>query len=245
MRGAPLAEGDGAPRCGEGAARWGGPAERGEPGGRCGEAEGRAPELPTQRPSGLREGDRSLSGLPGCRPGLPALAAPSPSFLPLPPHPGPFPRIPAQPGPVPFSLPSPLCSGLSLRKSVSFCAVAAQKKLQINFCHSGACGFSAGKIISVSQGWEAGGVHGNSRSIVRTQQCLCGSCTDSSSKSLIIVNFCSVPSSFTILFVSFSCQQILRREERRKCVQYWINFFVMLLRLERRCKCDCFGGPQL
>lgn len=116
-------------------------------------------------PRGSVRGDQGLSGLPGCCSALPGLAAPAPSSqllpphpcpfplipapspasLPFPPHPCPFPRIPAQPGPVPFCLLSPLCSGLSLRKSASFCAVAAQKKLQINFCYSGACGFSAGK----------------------------------------------------------------------------------------------------
>lgn len=64
-------------------------------------------------------------------------------------------------------------------------------------------------------------------------------------KSVIIVNFCSILSYFTIPFVSFSYQQILRREERRKCVQYWISFFVMLLRLERRCKSDFFCDLQL
>lgn len=64
-------------------------------------------------------------------------------------------------------------------------------------------------------------------------------------KSLSVTNFCSALSSFTILFVSFSYQQILRREERRKCVRYWISFFVMLLRLERPCKCDFLGDPRL
>lgn len=186
MGGAPLAEGHGSPRCGEGAARWGGPAEWGEPGGRCEEVKGRAPDPPTQRSSGLREGGISDSRVSPAAaldslawPPLPPHSCPFPASRPLPPRPGPFPRIPAQPGPVLFSLPSPLCSGLSLRKSAFFCAVAAQKKLQINFCYSAACGFSAGKIVSVSQGWEARGVRGNSRSIERARQCLCGSCTDS------------------------------------------------------------------
>lgn len=68
-----------------------GPAEWGEPGGRCGEVEGRALDLPTQRPSGLREGASVTLGSLRLPPWTPRSGRP-------------FSRIPA---PSPASRPSP------------------------------------------------------------------------------------------------------------------------------------------
>lgn len=64
-------------------------------------------------------------------------------LLPRPPFPGPRPYL-AFLLPQPVSVPA--CpAGRSRRRPAAFSVVGAQKKLQINFCHSDACSFSTGK----------------------------------------------------------------------------------------------------
>lgn len=92
---------------GRGLLAGGGPAEWGEPGGRCEEVKGRAPDPPTQRSSGLREGGISDSRVSPAAaldslawPPLPPHSCPFPTSRPLPPHPGPArtcPLLPPQP----------------------------------------------------------------------------------------------------------------------------------------------------